>query len=431
MIVVIESLDQEGRGVARHNGKVVFVRGALPGEVVDIEITQSKSKYDLAHCKHIQQASSMRVAPRCAYFERCGGCSLQHLEVAAQVAVKQRVLEDNLWHLAKIRAQNIAAPIYGPAWGYRHRARLSVRHVPKKGGVLVGFHERQSRYVTEMRSCDVLPQRISHLIYPLRTVLDNLSIRDKIPQVEVTLNEAADMFILRILAPLSSSDRLLLQDFAHTHHIQFYLQAHGPASVTALDANNQTEAYYTLPEFNLKLYFLPTQFTQVNPQMNRALVNRALNLLDPQPGERIADMFCGIGNFTLPIAKRGADVTGIEGSKELVIQARDNARRNSLAANFIEANLFALDASTLGSWGHFDKLLVDPPRDGAMALFRALMPPLPKRIVYVSCNPATLARDAAILVNELEYRLNLAGVVNMFPHTAHVESIALFERPLP
>lgn len=427
MIVLIESLDQEGRGVARNSGKVIFVRGALPGEVVDIEITQSKSKYDLAALKNITQASFMRVAPRCQYFERCGGCSLQHLEAGAQVAVKQRVLEDNLWHLGKIRALTIAPPIYGPAWGYRHRARLSVRHVAKKGGVLVGFHERQSRYVTEMRSCEILPPRISRLIYPLRVLLDGLSVRDKIPQVEVTLSEASDIFILRVLMPLSNADNLLLKAFANTHHVEFYVQAHGPESVQPLEPANAADAYYTLPEFNLQLYFLPTQFTQVNPLMNRMLVNRAMCLLDPQPGERIADMFCGIGNFTLPIARRGADVTGVEGSGKLVTQAQKNAQRNSLAANFIEANLFAVDAATLLVWGSFDKMLVDPPRDGAMALFRALTPLLPRRILYVSCNPATLARDADFLVNELGYTLTSAGVINMFPHTAHVESIALFD----
>jgi 23S rRNA (uracil1939-C5)-methyltransferase len=432
-VVSIQSLDQEGRGIARVDGKAVFVEGALPGEVVAITTLKRKPTYDVARADRILKASPARVEPRCPHFGVCGGCSMQHFDAAAQVAAKQRALEDALWHLGRVRPEQLLPPIHGPAWEYRHRARLSVRHVAKKGGVLVGFHERKSSYVADMTSCAVLPRRISELLPKLRTLVGTLTVRDRLPQIELAVGDgaaAAHVLVLRILEPLAASDESALSAFATAHGVQFYLQPDGPATAAPLDPSGP-ELAYTLPEFDLVFPYSPTEFTQVNPAINRALVRRALALLDPRPGERVADFFCGIGNFTLPIARRGADVVGIEGSEALVRRAGEIASRNGLAARatFVAANLFAATPETVEALGPLDKVLVDPPREGAIALVKALPGDgPPRRIVYVSCSPATLARDAAVLVHDHGYALAAAGVVNMFPHTAHVESIAVFAR---
>jgi len=434
--VVITALDQEGRGIARVDGKAVFVEGALIGEHVAIEVYQRKPHYDRARALEILNSSPVRVAPRCPHFGTCGGCSLQHIDAAAQVAVKQRVLEDALWHIGRVRPQQLLAPIHGPTWGYRHRARLSVRDVPKKGGVLVGFRERKSTYVTDMTSCAVLPPNISALLPGLRALIGRLSIHDRIPQIELARGEGADrptdVLVLRILAPLADADEQVLAAFADLHHVHFWVQTGGPASVVPLHPRESRLAY-TLPDFGVRFDFDPTDFTQVNSEVNRVLVRRAMGLLDPAPDERIADFFCGLGNFTLPIARRGARVIGIEGSAALVRRAGANAAANGLSAltEFATANLFDATVESLAALGRLDKALIDPPREGAIALVKALPAEGLARIVYVSCNPATLARDAAVLVNEQRYTLRAAGIANMFPHTAHVESIALFEREAP
>jgi 23S rRNA (uracil1939-C5)-methyltransferase len=426
---VIESLDHEGRGVAHVNGKTIFIEGALPGETVEYTSFKKKPAYEFATATQILKPSFMRVTPKCAAFGRCGGCSMQHLEPGAQVAVKQRILEDNLWHIGKVRAEEILAPIYGPTWGYRHRARLSVRHVEKKGGVLIGFHEKRSSFIVEMDHCEILPERISNLIVPLRQLVAELSIRDRIPQIEVALGEETDVLVLRILEPLSDADEARLRAFADQHHIQFYLQPKGPDSAYPFYPENGT-LNYSLPEYGITMPYKPTEFTQVNPYINRVLVRRALTLLAPQPGERVLDLFCGLGNFTLPIARSGAQVIGIEGDKALTKRANENAELNGLAASteFLQANLFEMTPEKMQELGRFDRLLIDPPRDGAIEVVKSLGEDAPWRIVYVSCNPATLARDAAVLVHAQGYTLKKAGVVNMFPHTAHVESIAVFER---
>jgi len=355
---------------------------------------------------------------------------MQHLDATAQVAVKQRVLEDNLWHIGKVRAEQLLPPIYGPFWGYRHRARLSVRHVAKKGGVLVGFHEKRSSYVAEMHTCPVLPERISNLILPLRELITRLSIRDRLPQVEIALGEKVDVLCLRILEPLNGQDEALLREFAERHGVQFFLQPKGPDTARPFHPVDAPQLSYSLPEFGITMPFHPTEFTQVNPFINRVLLRRAIAMLDPRPGERIGDLFCGLGNFSLPIARRGAHVVGVEGSAALVKRAEENAALNGLASRteFHTANLFEVGEPELAALGPFDKLLIDPPRDGAVEVVKALSENGPGRIVYVSCNPATLARDAAVLVHTQGYRMMAAGVVNMFPHTAHVESVALFER---
>jgi len=437
----VESLDLEGQGVAHNTeGKVVFIDGALPGEEVRVRVTRRKNNWERAELQDRRRESSQRVVPRCPHFGNCGGCKLQHLHVGAQVATKQRALEDALWHLGKVKPERMLRPIEGPAWGYRYRARLSVRHVVKKGKVLVGFHERQSSYVADMDSCEVLPPHLSALLVPLRALIASMDQRDRLPQIEVAIGDAVTALVLRHLEPLSAADLAALRAFGATHGVQWWLQPRGPDSVQRLDEAGP-ELAYTLPEFGITMPFKPTDFTQVNHQINRVLVSTALRLLDAQPGERVIDWFCGLGNFTLPIATRAGEVLGIEGSEALVERARANAARNGLGGRtaFVASNLFELTPQDLVAHGRADRWLVDPPREGAFALAKAIADlhadpaaagdwAPPRRIVYVSCNPATLARDAGLLVHQGAYRLVAAGAVNMFPHTAHVESIAVFDR---
>ncbi len=439
----VESLDLDGQGVA-HNaeGKVVFIDGALPGEEVRVTVHRRKNSWEQASPVAMRRESAQRVLPRCRHFGNCGGCKMQHLHVTAQLTTKQRALEDALWHLGKVRPGRMLRPIEGPAWRYRLRARLSVRLVPKKGGVLVGFHERKSSYIADMDSCEVLPRHVSDLLVPLRRLIESMSQPDRLPQIEVAMGGSTTALVLRHLQPLAPKDVEKLKAFASLHAVQWWLQPQGPDSVHPLDPQDSALAY-TLPEFGVRMPFKPTDFTQVNHAVNEVLVGRALRLLDVQPGERLIDWFCGLGNFTLPLATRAAHVLGIEGSEALVARARENAALNGLAekTRFSVRNLFELQADDLRSLGPADKWLIDPPREGAFALAKALaemtqvgagngyMPP--QRILYVSCNPATLARDAGLLVHEAGYRCVAAGAVNMFAHTAHVESIALFERGVP
>jgi 23S rRNA (uracil1939-C5)-methyltransferase len=343
------------------------------------------------------------------------------VDLRTQVAAKQRGLEDNLSRIGKVKAEAMLPPIYGEEWGYRYRARLSVRYVEGKGGALVGFREKKSTYVADMNSCEVLPPRISSLLVPLRILIGNLSIRDRVPQIEIAAGDSATVLLFRHLLPLSEADGALLRQFAERQAVHVWLQPAGPESVAPF----HPAVFDDLPEFGVRIAFQPCDFTQVNPAVNRLLVSRAVRLLDPQPGERVADLFCGIGNFALPLASRGAQVIGFEGSALLVERARENAAANDLVAQFEVADLFQ---PNLGAYGRFDKFLIDPPREGAISLVHSLPDEWPRRIVYVSCDPATLARDADVLVHNKGFQLVNAGVVNMFPHTAHVESIALFER---
>lgn len=428
--VRIESLDQEGRGIAHADGKVIFINGALPGELVTYAPYLKKPKYELAQLQQVLRPSFSRTEPRCRHYGICGGCSIQHLDARAQVAVKQRVLEDSLWHIGKIRPDCILPAIYGAPWGYRHRARFSARYVVKKGGALIGFREKHSSHVADMTTCEVVPPRIAALLTPLRALVNALSIPDRLPQLELAIGDGVDALVLRNLQPLSSGDEDLLRQFADRHHVQFFLQPQGPESAKPFHPAHDGVLYYSLPEFALNIGFSPTEFTQVNPGVNAVLVRRALALLEPQAGERIADMFCGLGNFSLAIARSGAGVVGFEGSRSLVARARSNAERNGLSASaeFVQADLFKLDGDSLLRLGRFDRMLIDPPRDGAVELIKALAGGAPRRIVYISCNPATLARDAGVLAHTKGYVLSAAGVVNMFPHTSHIESIAVFDR---
>ena len=428
-------MDFEARGIARLDGKTIFVEGALPGEWVEYTSFRRKPHYEIAAAERILRASSQRLAPRCPHFGVCGGCSMQHVQISAQVAVKQRVLEDNLLHIAKIKPEQIYPPIFGEPWGYRHRARLSVRHVPKKGGVLVGFHEKRSSYVADMSSCAILPPRVSDLLMPLRALIANLSIRDRLPQIEVSMGAVQLALVFRVLASPSAQDIAQLIAFAKESGTTVYLQPKGPDSAVRLwpEAKDETatELTYLLPEYGLTMQFRPNDFTQVNHRINEVMIRRAMGLLQPKLGERIADMFCGLGNFTLPIARSGATVLGVEGSAPLIRRAAENAQRNGLSAqvSYDVANLFEIDTDKLRRYGPFDKMLIDPPREGALELIKALSDDhAPRRIVYVSCNPSTLARDAAVMVHQKGYQLLGAGAINMFPQTSHVESIALFER---
>ena len=458
----VQSMNLDAQGVARRpDGKVVFIDGALTSELVGANTHRTKNNWEQASLTAIHRESSQRVRPHCPHFGlhagSCGGCKMQHLHVGAQVAVKQRVLEDNLWHLGKVKAETVLRPIEGPAWGYRYRARLSVRHVIKKGTVLVGFHERKSRYVADMQTCKVLPPHVDAMLMPLRALIADMDARDTCPQIELACGDAVTALVLRHLEPLSANDLGRLRAFAAEHGVQWWLQPKGPETVHLLDEGGP-QLSYSLADFGVTMPFKPTDFTQVNPHINQVLVSRALRLLDVQPHERVIDWFCGLGNFTLPLATQAREVLGVEGSETLVARSRENYALNQgsaltgkrfAATTFVARNLFEMTPEMLLADGPADKWLVDPPREGAFALARALADieqsrlgaegaaPLPagaqgwtppRRIVYVSCNPATLARDAGLLVHLAGYRCTAAGMVNMFPHTAHVESMAVFER---
>ncbi|MDA0225688.1 MAG: 23S rRNA (uracil(1939)-C(5))-methyltransferase RlmD [Proteobacteria bacterium] len=428
--LTITALDSAGRGVARGaDGKVAFVEGALTGERVMAARVGGKAAFDLMRAVSVLKASAARRPPRCAVFGICGGCATQHADVRTQVAAKQRGLEDCLARIGKVVPEELLPAIVGPEWGYRHRARLSMRFVEKKGGTMVGFHERRSIYVTDMQACEVLPPNVSVLIPEMRAMATMLSIRARLPQVELAVGEAAVVLVFRNLDPLTAEDETVLRAFAEENGVHVWLQPAGPDGASPFHPPDAPLPRYSLPEFGITIDFRPTDFTQVNHAVNRVLVSRAVRFLDPQPGERIADLFCGLGNFTLPIARSGAEVHGWEGSAPLIERARANARANRLDATFEMADLFKPEFSAAFAVGApFDKLLVDPPRTGAATLMHAMPAAWPRRIVYVSCDPATLARDAGTLVHEKGFRLTAAGIVNMFPHTAHVESMAVFER---
>ncbi len=480
-VFAVESLDMDAQGIAhRADGKVVFIEGALPFERVTANINRKKSSFEKATVLDVLHESSQRVRPACPHFGlhqgACGGCKMQHLNPSAQVAVKQRVLEDQFEHLGRLRAERMLRPMEGPSWHYRFRARLSVRYVRKKETVLVGFHERKSQYVADIGQCLVLPEDVSRMLMPLRELIGSLQARETCPQIELACGEVGGQritaLVLRHLEPLSQGDSDKLRAFAASRPgLQWWLQPKGPDTVHLLDAEVPALAY-DLPEFGIVMPFKPTDFTQVNPYINRVLVERAMGLLQVQKHERVIDWFCGLGNFTLPLATQARSVLGIEGSAALIERSRQNLqfnqqRRQGAAlgslceAKFAARNLFEMTPELLAADGAADKWLIDPPREGAFELIKALValhpqgkararvnkdgvktdafvipavtPPAdwhpPRRIVYVSCNPATLARDAGLLVNEAGYRCLAAGVVNMFPHTAHVESMAVFELP--
>ena len=452
-------MDLDAQGIAhRSDGKVVFVEGALPFELVSANIHRKKNNWEQGSLLHIHRESSQRVKPLCTNFGlhagACGGCKMQHLNVSSQVAIKQRVLEDNLWHLGKVKPTQIMRPIQGPDWGYRYRARLSVRYVIKKQKVLIGFHERKSHYVADMETCAVLPVHVSNLLMPLRDLIGSLDAKDSCPQIELACGDTLVALVLRHLHPLSKLDQQKLKNFANEFNVQWWLQPKGPDTIHLLDTESDLkrlhELHYALPQFDLKMHFRPSDFTQVNPRINQILVARAVSMLEVHSSDRVIDWFCGLGNFTLPLATLAQEVIGLEGSQSLLDWAQRNKDLNQTSTHlnnrpklspveFLSSNLFELDAAKLMKLGTADKWLIDPPREGAYALVKSLADLIedasvlqhwnpPQRIVYVSCNPATLARDAEVVVHRAGYECSAAGMVNMFPHTAHVESMAVFNR---
>ncbi len=459
--VKVDALDLDAQGIARlapneeeaaqgQSGKVIFIQGALPTELVTYIITRDKARFSKAKVLDIIKPAVFRAEPKCKAFGVCGGCTMQHLDIRAQVAMKQRVLEDDLQHIAKLKPQEILRPMGGPTWGYRQRARLSaVNRSIKKGTVLIGFHEGKSGYVADMTACEILPTHVSNLLPKMRKLVMGLSIVDRMPQIEIAVGEPEDpnsddpkkaipvtALVFRNLLPLTTADEQLLRDFADQHQVWIWLQPKGIDTVAPFYPKTG-KLCYRLPEFEIEMPFKPADFTQVNHMMNRALVSRAIRLLEVKATDRVLDLFCGLGNFTLPLARKAKAVLGIEGLESLTTRAKENAIHNGIAnkVSFMQSNLFEVTAETIASWGKAERWLMDPPREGAMEICKALVDLqsefsdlLPVRIVYVSCNPKTLARDAEILCHHAGYLLNSAGIVNMFPHTSHVESIAIFSK---
>lgn len=426
--VRIDSLTHEGRGVTRVGGKVLFVADALPGELVDATVVRRRRNHDEARLETLHEAAPQRVEPRCAWFGTCGGCSLQHLDAATQIGHKQRWLLDSLERIGSVTPRTVLEPLRGPLWGYRRRARLGVKYVDGKGRVLVGFRERHKPFVTDMRGCEVLVPAAAALIEPLQQLIGALSIRRRVPQIEVAGGDQQLVLVLRVLDAPQADDLGRLEEFARVHDVTIALQTGGPDSVVALDGS-VPKLHYSLPAHDVSFEFLATDFVQINGPINRALVDAVIAHLAPAGTDHVLDLFCGLGNITLPLARRCAAVVGIEGSDALVARARANALRNGIAnADFVAADLAAEPAQLPALRERYDLVVLDPPRSGAEAVCEVLLRMQPRRIVYVSCHPATLARDAALLTRRDHYALSAAGVMDMFPHTAHVESLAVFER---
>ncbi|MGB0720907.1 MAG: 23S rRNA (uracil(1939)-C(5))-methyltransferase RlmD [Gammaproteobacteria bacterium] len=423
----IESLAHDGRGVARIDGKTTFIRGALPGEDVEFIYTSKRRNRDEGRCVSVQTPSPERVEPGCPHFGLCGGCSLQHQDPTRQIEAKFQVLKDNLERIGKVEPEAYLAPLTGPHWGYRHKARLGARYVHKKEKLLVGFREAGTSKVADLTACAVLHPAVGERLTALREMLARLSVHERIPQIEVAVGDDHGALIVRNLEPLPENDRAVLRAFGRETDLDIYLQPGGPDTVEPLTEVRPLS--YRLPEWNVEVFFRPDDFTQVNTELNRSMVARALEMLDPKPEDRVLDLFCGLGNFTLPLARKAGQVTGVEGDAGLVERARENARSNGVDnVNYFVANLMEDQSGAEWLQQSYDKILLDPPRSGAVEMIPHLAGLGARRIVYVSCHPGSLARDAGLLVNEHGYRMVRAGVMDMFPHTAHVESIALFER---
>jgi len=426
--ITIDSFSHDGRGVGRIDNKAVFVHGALPGEIVAFTYERGCRRYDEGRLHHVLHPSPHRVEPFCPHFDLCGGCALQHMEPGAQLAYKEQTLLDALQRLGKVMPQRILPRLSGLDRGYRGKARLGVRYVIKKERILVGFREKRSSFLADIATCPVLHPAVGDLLEPLSALVRGLSVYRSVPQIEAAVGDEGPALVFRHLEPLLPQDLAALGRFATEKNVRIFLQPGGEDSVSLLGAG-PAELSYTHPAFGCTLFFRPTDFIQVNGRLNRALVERAVDLLAPGCHDRVLDLFCGIGNFTLPLATRAGQVVGVEGDAALVARARTNAEKNALTnTDFHVADLFAPDDNALWAQGKFDLVLVDPPRSGAMEVLPVLAATGAGRIVYVSCNPATLARDAGHLVHDHGFTLAAAGVADMFPHTAHVESIALFEK---
>ena len=430
-VAEISALDYEGRGVAKVGGKTVFIKGALPSERVGFRIVRQKKQFDEAETVAIFKVSDERTVPQCRYFERCGGCSLQHISPAAQVAFKQRMMEEQLERIGKVKPKQILPPIYGHVWHYRDRARFSVS-LDKLCRLKLGFQAKKTNDVVDISSCMLIPKPVSDKLPAIRGLLQDLAEEGSVARF-AEFYRGSEITVLNIAfkSKLRQNEENRIRqwfDSELSDNWQVWLQIEGGVSQPFYPKTDKT-LKYTLPEFGIEMPFRPGDFTQINTDTNRLMVSRAVKMLDIRRGERIADLFCGLGNFSLPMAKSGADVVGIEGAENLVRRARQNARLNGCdrQTDFIAANLFDCTEKTVASWGRFDKMLIDPPRSGAYEVVKSLHTPyLPQKIVYVSCNPSTLARDAGVLV-EKGYILSGAGIMNMFAQTSHTESVAVFD----
>jgi 23S rRNA (uracil1939-C5)-methyltransferase len=426
-------LTHDGQGIVRA-GKTVFVAGALPGETVSFERTRKHRQHDDGKLLEVVRPAAERVTPRCAHFGVCGGCALQHLAPEAQVTMKEQELRDNLERVGHVEYRAWLPALRGPAWGYRRRARLGAKFVPKKGKVVVGFRERLAPYVADVTRCEVLAEPIGALVHALGQLLGTLDIHQHVPQIEVAVADNTTALVLRVLKPPGTEDCAKLRDFAAHHALRLYLQSGGLDSIAELTVGDAAAAplNYALPAFDLTLDFAPTDFVQVNGAVNQALVGRAVELLRPSAQSRVLDLYCGLGNFTLALARTAGHVVGVEGEAGLVERARHNARCNGLANVEFHASDLSKPTEPPEGWlrGRYTHVLLDPPRVGAAPEMLAAIGRLaPERVLYVSCHPGSLARDLGILVHEHGFTLEAAGVVDMFPHTAHLESMALLERP--
>jgi 23S rRNA (uracil1939-C5)-methyltransferase len=424
----IVDLAHDGRGVARVEGKAVFVDGALPSERVRFRILKRRRHMDEAALVDVLVASPDRVAPRCAHFGVCGGCALQHLAPSAQLAAKQRQLLENLQRIGNVHPERVLEPLRGPEWAYRRRARLGIKYVHKKGRVLAGFREREKPYIADIRCCEVLQEPLGGLPQELAALTETLSLREKMPQVEVAAGDRATALVFRVLEPPNAADLEKISAFGAQRGLQIFLQPGGLDTIRPL-RDDYAPLDYSVDGGSVVIEFGPVDFIQVNREVNAAMVGAAMMLLQPRPDDAALDLFCGLGNFTLPLARRARHVVGVEGDAPLVAKARGNAARNAIGnAEFALENLFA--PAGFGAWARqrYDLVMLDPPRAGAAELLTCLSGWNPRRVVYISCHPGSLARDAGILVADHGFRLSAAGVMDMFPHTTHVESIAVFER---
>ncbi len=427
----IDNLSQDGRGIARLNGKATFIQGALPGEVVEFQYTRVKKDFDEGRLLSVIEPSPLRVEPKCPHYQMCGGCSMQHLSEAEQIHIKQDQLLDLLRRFGHTEPQSILSPLTSNHWNYRNKARLSVRFVEKKQAAMVGFRERNNpRYITEITQCPVLNAKLDADIIPLRHLIDSMEDKHCIAQIEVAAGDHEIALIFRNLTELSANDSLQIQQFAEQYQYKIFLQPGGPDSVFCFYPPQSNDYLtYSLPDYKITFQFHPTDFTQVNSQLNRSMVALALQLMDLKKSDTVLDLFCGLGNFSLPMAQFCTKVIGVEGSKTMVERAYMNAKTNNIDnVDFYAANLDDMAEVQKLAQNSFNKVLIDPPRSGALEIVKQIDSINPERIVYVSCNPVTLARDTDVLVNQKGYTLITAGVMDMFPHTAHVESIALFEK---
>ncbi len=426
---VVADLTHEAEGVVKGEGKTVFIAGALPGERVTFRRKGFHRSHDEAELVEVLEASPHRVTPRCAHFGVCGGCALQHLDPGAQLEAKQKELASNLERIGRVTPDEWLPPLLGPVWNYRRRARLSSRYVSKKGRSLVGFREKQGKYVADVNRCEVLAEPVSSMIGKLGELLTGMQRRESIPQIEVSLSDGERVLVLRVLDALPPGDLEALREFERAHELRILLQPGGLDTVAPMTPG-PVDLHYDLAAFDLRLDFGPTDFVQVNGAINDAMVSRAIELLEVAPTDRVLDLYCGLGNFTLPLARRAASVVGVEGAASLIERARANARANGIEnAGFHVADLsVAPDSSIPWMRGGYDKVLLDPPRVGAAEVLSAVAHIAPRRVVYISCHTGSLARDLGVLTHELGFRLRSAGVLDMFPHTTHVESMAVLDR---